>query len=44
MNSNKVYIYELILQINHLSFIKVNKDLESEGLTASESKSFVLPI
>ncbi|QWH04166.1 MarR family transcriptional regulator (plasmid) [Bacillus mycoides] len=38
MNSNKVYIYELILQINHLSFIKVNNDLESEGLTASQAR------
>ncbi|MFE0507049.1 MarR family winged helix-turn-helix transcriptional regulator [Peribacillus butanolivorans] len=38
MNRNKVYIYELILQINHLSFLKINKDLESEGLTASQAR------
>lgn len=38
MDNNKVYLHDSIQQINHLTSLKINDDLESEGLTNSQSR------
>lgn len=38
MNRNKVYLHKLIQQINHLTLLKINRDLESKGLTTSQAR------